>query len=431
MKKYNVNAQGHLEFAGIDTVELAEKYGTPLYVMDEDTIRQNCRLYTKTMQECMERAMPLYASKALACRAMYEIITEEEMGTDVVSAGELNMAIVSGVPREKIFFHGNSKPEAEIRFAMEKRVGYFVVDSEDELEILNHMAGEMGIRQKILLRLTPGIDTHTFEAVRTGQVDSKFGIPIETGQAMEFLKKAVSMPGIQVQGIHCHIGSQIKDSAPYLDGVDIMLGFLREAGEKLNYEADMLNLGGGFGIAYTKQETAADIEANIREICSRVKQLCRAFRLKEPMLLLEPGRSIAGSAGVTLYTVTGKKTIPGIKEYVCVDGGMTDNPRYALYRAPYTVLLANKASKQGEHRYTVAGRCCESGDIIQEEVLLSEPERGDIMAVLDTGAYNYSMASNYNGICRPPLVMIKEGKDSLKVRREKYEDLLLREDMLN
>lgn len=418
---------GHLAFAGRDTVELAGKYGTPLYLMDEQRLRHNCRVYTEHMARCFRDAMPLYASKALSCKRMYEIVAEEGMGTDVVSAGELYLAKSAGFPMEKVYFHGNSKTDADICYAMDCGVGCFIVDNPDELAAIQRFAAERKIRQRVLLRLTPGIDPHTFEAVATGKVDSKFGIPIETGQAMEFAALALQQPNLDVEGIHAHVGSQVFESTVFYDTADIMLRFIAEMKEKLGFEARVLNLGGGYGVRYVETDPTVDIGYELSTVASHIRKGCEALGIQEPKILMEPGRSIVADAGLTLYTVQSTKTIPGYRSYVSIDGGMTDNPRYALYGSAYTVFLANKMDQEKDFVCTVGGRCCESGDMIQENVALPAPVRGDILAVCTTGAYNYSMASNYNTVGRPPIVMVDGERDYVAVRRETFEDMAARE----
>ena len=421
------SANGHLRFAGRDTVELAERYGTPLYLMDEGRIRRNCRVYRENMDRLFPAALPLYASKALSCKRLYEIVAEEGLGADVVSPGELYLARSAGFPMEKVFFHGNAKTDADIAFAMDCGVGYFIIDNPDELQAVERLAGERGIRQKALLRLTPGIDPHTFEAVSTGQVDSKFGIPIETGQALSFVARALELPHVDVRGLHAHVGSQVFDSQVFDDTADIMLRFLGELREKLGYTAAMLNLGGGYGVRYTERDPVVDIAGELAHVADHIRRRCEELDLPMPAILLEPGRSIVADAGMTLYTVQSTKTIPGYRSYVSVDGGMTDNPRFALYRSAYTVYLANRMDEERDFVCTVGGRCCESGDVIQEDVALPAPRRGDVLAVCTTGAYNYSMASNYNSVPRPPIVMLDGERDYVAVRRETFQDLAARE----
>ena len=421
------SANGHLRFAGRDTVELAERYGTPLYLMDEGRIRRNCRVYRENMDRLFPAALPLYASKALSCKRLYEIVAEEGLGADVVSPGELYLARSAGFPMEKVFFHGNAKTDADIAFAMDCGVGYFIIDNPDELQAVERLAGERGIRQKALLRLTPGIDPHTFEAVSTGQVDSKFGIPIETGQALSFVARALELPHVDVRGLHAHVGSQVFDSQVFDDTADIMLRFLGELREKLGYTAAVLNLGGGYGVRYTERDPVVDIAGELAHVADHIRRRCRELDLPIPAILMEPGRSIVADAGMTLYTVQSTKVIPGYRSYVSVDGGMTDNPRYALYRSAYTVYLANRMDEERDFVCTVGGRCCESGDVIQEDVALPAPRRGDVLAVCTTGAYNYSMASNYNSVPRPPIVMLDGERDYVAVRRETFQDLAARE----
>ena len=421
------STNGHLRFAGRDTVELAERYGTPLYLMDEGRIRHNCRVYRENMDRLFPAALPLYASKALSCKRLYEIVAEEGLGTDVVSPGELYLARSAGFPMEKVFFHGNAKTDADIAFAMDCGVGYFIIDNPDELQAVERLAGERGIRQKALLRLTPGIDPHTFEAVSTGQVDSKFGIPIETGQALPFVARALELPHVDVRGLHAHVGSQVFDSQVFDDTADIMLRFLGELREKLGYTAAVLNLGGGYGVRYTERDPVVDIAGELAHVADHIRRRCRELDLPMPAILMEPGRSIVADAGMTLYTVQSTKVIPGYRSYVSVDGGMTDNPRFALYRSAYTVYLANRMDEERDFVCTVGGRCCESGDVIQEDVALPAPRRGDVLAVCTTGAYNYSMASNYNSVPRPPIVMLDGERDYVAVRRETLRDLAARE----
>lgn len=421
-----INEEGHLTFAGADTVRLAAHYKTPLYLMDEDRIRENCRIYKDAMKRAFgEGSYPLYASKAASFKRMYTIMHEEGMSIDVVSVGEIATAKRAGFPLERAFFHGNYKTDADISYAMGSGVGYFVADHEDELRAISREAESRGIRQKVLLRLTPGIDPHTYEAVATGKVDSKFGVAIETGQADEFVRLALSLPNLRLMGYHCHVGSQVfdEDGSVYHDAAKIMLTFAADMKKRYGFEAPMLDLGGGYGVRYTKDDPAVDIPANIERLASAVKGYCGELGLTMPAVLLEPGRSIVADAGLTLYTAGSTKTIPGYKSYVPVDGGMTDNPRYALYRSKYTLFLANRANEKADFRCDVVGRCCESGDIIQPDVLLPEPKRGDLIAVCTTGAYNYSMASNYNRIPRPPVVMLKNGVPAIAVRRETMDDL--------
>ena len=423
-KNLTVNEAGHLCFAGLDTVQLAQKYGTALMLMDESVIRGRCRTYKQAMADYLPAgSMPLYASKALSFKRMYEIMKEEGMGIDVVSSGELHTAIRAGFPLEKAFFHGNGKTDFDIRFAMEHGMGYFVCDNADELDAIDSEAARQNIRQKVLLRLTPGIDPHTHAKINTGRIDSKFGAAIETGQAEELILRALSKEHVQLDGYHCHIGSQIFEHDPFCDAAVLMLQFSAQIKEKHGYTPKILNLGGGMGVPYTENDPVIDYAANIRSIGKLVSDTCRNLGLEEPVVLMEPGRSIVADAGITLYSVTSIKKIPGFKNYAAINGGMTDNPRYTLYQSSYTVLPADRMNEERDFVCTIAGCCCESGDLIQEDVSLPEPKRGDLIAVLTTGAYNYSMASNYNRVPRPPVVMIGEKGPYVAVRREKLEDL--------
>jgi diaminopimelate decarboxylase len=423
----SVNAQGHLCFCGRDTVALADRYGTPLYLLDEQKIREKCRIYRTAMQaEFGDDAMPLYAGKALCIKDIYRIMREENMGIDVVSCGEIYTARAGGFPMENAYFHGNNKTDADIAYAFDAGVGYFVCDNEEEVVAIEREAAKRSCTQKVLLRLTPGIDPHTHKAISTGRVDSKFGAAIETGQAKELVSLTLSQSHIELCGYHCHIGSQIFETKPFCDAADLMLHFVAKMRDELGYTAKMLNLGGGMGVRYLESHPEIDYAKNIKEIASHLRASCARYGLALPQMRMEPGRSIVADAGMTLYTAGTIKRIPNFRNYVSIDGGMPDNPRYALYQSPYTVELANRMNDKKDFVCTVAGRCCESGDLIQEGVALPTPRRGDIVAVLTTGAYNYAMASNYNRIPRPAMVMLSD-EERLIVRRETFEDLIRNE----
>ena len=417
---------GILTFAGVPTPELIAEFGSPLYVMDEQRIRENCRIYADAMKKYFGGdSCALYASKAASFKRMYHIVAEEGLGADVVSCGEIYTAMKAGFPLEKAYFHSNNKTDADIDFAISNGVGYFVVDNVEELDAIDRIAEEKGVVQSVLLRLTPGIDPHTYEAVATGKVDSKFGSSIEIGQAEEIAVHALSLKNIALKGFHCHVGSQVFDSQVFLDASVIMLGFIMKMKRDHGYVTEILDLGGGYGVRYTEKDPVIDIADNIRQVSESLKATAAGLGIELPSIRLEPGRSIVADAGMTLYTVGTVKRIPGYKNYVSVDGGLTDNPRYALYRSSYTVYIANKMNEKCDMECSVVGRCCESGDIIQEHVLVpSSVCRGDICAVATTGAYNYSMASNYNRIGRLPVAMINNGKTSLAVLRETLEDIV-------
>lgn len=416
----NISVRGStLYFAGHSTMQLAEKYGTPLYLMDEMRIRNNCRMYLRAFRKHFgNNALPLYASKAAAFKRIYEIVRSEGLGVDVVSSGEIHTAVLAGFPMEHAYFHGNNKTDAEICYAIEQGVGYFVVDNREELDAISRIAGANGIVQRVLLRLTPGIDPHTYEAVATGKVDSKFGVAIETGQAEELFRYVRTLPNIALVGFHCHVGSQVFDEDVFERAGQIMLEFIAMLRERYGFDTQQLDLGGGYGVCYCARDKSVDIEQRIGEVANALKTSAAALGIPLPAILMEPGRSIVADAGMTLYSVGMVKRIPGYKNYVSVDGGMTDNPRYALYQSAYTVYAANRMNEPNALHCDVVGRCCESGDIIQPDVELPDVRRGDLVAVCTTGAYNYSMASNYNRVARPPVVMLTPEGDSLAVRRE-------------
>lgn len=421
----SVNEKGHLTIAGLDATSLVKEYGSPLMVLDESRVRANCRTYVDAVKKYLPRgSKPLYAGKAFCFKSLYSIIESEGMGADVVSPGELYVANAAGFPLEYVYFHGNNKTDEDIAFGIDVGIGRFVADNRDELLSIDRIAGEKGIKQRVLIRLSPGIDPHTHAKINTGRVDSKFGTAIETGQAMELLEFAMSLKNVDIEGFHCHIGSQIFESEPFCDAADIMLKFAADAKEKLNFVTRYVNLGGGFGVRYIESHPQIDIADNIKKLGEHVNACCKKFDITAPAILLEPGRSIVADCCTTLYEIGSVKTITGYKNYVSIDGGMTDNPRYALYGSEYTVLNASKADQDADLVCTIAGRCCESGDLIQEDVKVASPERGDILAVLCTGAYNYSMASNYNRICRPAVVIVKDGKARVGIRRETFEDLI-------
>ena len=421
----SVNDLGHLAIAGIDACELAETFGTPLYVLDEDRMRGKCRTYVEAMRNYFPvGSMPLFASKTLCFKGIYPVVQSEGMGADVVSAGEISTALAAGFPADLLYFHGSNKTDAEIAYGVAKGVGHFVVDNVDELEALSREAQSRGITQKVLLRVTVGLDPHTLAAINTGKVDSQFGVPIETGQALQFVRQALATPGVEVEGYHSHIGSQIFEATSFCDQVDRLLAFACDVRGELGFVAGAFNLGGGFAVPYVEGDAQVDIAANIKAISKHLKKGCEETNYPMPRILMEPGRSIVADSGVTLYSAGRIKTIEGYRSYVMVDGGMTDNPRYALYKSAYTVLNASRANAPEDFACTIAGRCCESGDRIAEDICIAKPERGDVIAVLTTGAYNYAMSSNYNRVLRPALVMISGGKARLAVRRQTVEDLL-------
>lgn len=424
-KNLNVNEKGHLTIAGIDTVSLAEKYGTPLYVMDEDLIREHCRTFKNSIEKYYNgEGMTCYASKAFSCKAMCKIVNEEGIGLDVVSEGELYTAESVDFPMEKVCFHGNNKTNSELRYAVEKKVGRIIVDNIYELERLNKIASEAGTKANIMFRVKPGIDAHTHDFVKTGQIDSKFGVALETGEAFEIVKKALALDSINLVGLHCHIGSQIFDIDPFVSAAEVMIGLIEKIKIELSYEVKELNLGGGFGIKYTDEDTPVEYDKYMEKVSVRVKELCAEKNLKLPFILIEPGRSLVAPAGITLYTLGCVKEIPDIRTYISVDGGMCDNPRYALYKSKYDVVVANKASKPKTEVVTIAGKCCESGDLIGEGLSIQKAEAGDIIAVLATGAYNYSMSSNYNRIPKPAVVMLRNGESRVVVKRETLADVI-------
>ena len=421
---YSVNKDGHFAVGGYDTVELAREFGTPLYVLDETKMRSMCKKYITGAAKYFKNSKILYASKALSFKGAYRIADSEGLCADTVSSGEIFTALAAGFPAEKIYFHGNNKTHDDIEYALKNNIGCFIADNIAELDCIDSTALSLNKHPNVILRITPGIDPHTHVKISTGRVDSKFGSSIETGQAMEFTKHALQKKNLKLLGFHCHVGSQSFDPKPFLDAADLMFKFIYDVKCETGFEATALNLGGGFGVRYIPEQKNLDIDFMLEKIGANVKQNCEKYALNEPEMLFEPGRSLVAAAGVTLYTVGNIKTIPGYKSYVSIDGGMTDNPRYALYEAPYYCLIANKADKAADFKADIAGRCCESGDIIQPDVMLQNPKPGDILAVCVTGAYNYSMASNYNRLPRPALVMVSKDGARLGIRRESLEDLV-------
>lgn len=421
----SINEKNHLEIGGLDTVELAKQYGTPLYVMDEDQIRKNCKIYKDAVDKYYDgNGLVLYASKAFSCTHIYRVASQEGLGIDVVSGGELYTALKARFPMEKVYFHGNNKTTDEIDMAVKHGVGRLVVDNVFDLGRVDAISAKYNKVTKILFRIKPGVEAHTHDFIQTGQIDSKFGVALETGEAMDIMAQAAKLSNVEVVGIHCHIGSQIFDLAPFELAAKVMMNFMGDVKDKLGLVLSELNLGGGYGIKYLESDQPVAYDAYMEAVSKVVKETAQARGLRVPKILMEPGRSLVGPAGITLYTVGAVKDIPNVRTYVSIDGGMTDNPRYILYQAEYSALLANRAGEKPVKPVTIAGRCCESGDLIGEGIMMPEVKVGDTLAVLATGAYNYSMASNYNRIPRPPVVMVSSGKPKVVIKRETYEDLI-------
>jgi diaminopimelate decarboxylase len=425
-----INEQDHLVIGGCDATALAEQYGTPLYVMDEASIRENMRMYRDAMKRhYADQGMVLYASKAFCTTAICRIAHQEGIGLDVVSGGEIQTALAAGFPMERVWFHGNNKTPQELRLALSCGVGRIVVDNLEELALLDRLAAELGRQIDISVRVKPGVDAHTHDFIKTGSIDSKFGVALENGEALVFAEKTLHMPHITLMGLHCHIGSQIFDLAPFELTAEVMLGFAAELRDRYGLVIRELNLGGGFGIKYTEEDDPVEYDRYIQSVSRVVNRVCEEKGLFRPFMLMEPGRSIVAPAGITLYRVGNVKEIKDVRTYVAVDGGMFDNPRYALYQSRYTFRLANRMRAVGNRLVTVAGKCCESGDLLGKDVPMADVKAGDLMAVLATGAYNYSMSMNYNRNTRPAVVLVRDGRHRLIVRRETHEDLL-RNDLL-
>ncbi len=425
LKNLKINEKGHLEAGGCDTTELAKEYGTPLYVMDEDKIRSNMREYKNAIDTHYNgNGLAMYASKALSTIGMYKIASQEGLGVDVVSGGELYTALKAGFNPQNICFHGNNKSLDELTMAVEENVGIIVADSMHELDILNSLGEEYKKKIKIMFRIKPGVEAHTHEFISTGQIDSKFGFSIENGEADEIAKYAKGLESVEVIGIHCHIGSQIFELHPFKLAAEIMTKYYIKLKNEFGLPLTTLDLGGGFGISYVKEDKPAQYGKYIEAVSEVVKEICNKEKIELPYILMEPGRSIVGDAGITLYTVGNIKDIKNVRKYVSVDGGMGDNPRYILYEAEYDGILANRANDEPQEIVTVCGKCCESGDIIIKNAHLPKAETGDILAVMSTGAYNYSMASNYNRIPRPAIVLVKDGQSKIMVKRETYDDII-------
>ncbi len=419
-----INDKDHLEIGGCDTVALAKEFGTPLVVIDEEYLNSICENYF-TAFTAKEKSLVLYASKAFLTPSILGIIKKNGMGLDTVSGGELYMAKKSGFPMDKVFFHGNNKTAEEIMQAIEYGVARIVLDNHYEIDFVNKIAEKLNAKPDVLLRITPGIDAHTHDFIKTGHIDSKFGFTLQTGDAMEGVKKVLEAEHLNFKGLHCHIGSQIFGTESFTHAVDVMMNFIKDIKDTLGVEIDDLDIGGGRGIYYTEGDDPTSIEDYSEAIFSELKEKTNVLALNMPKIYIEPGRSIIGPCGTNLYKVGSIKDIPGIRKYVAVDGGMSDNIRPALYGAKYEVGIASRMtdSKKNE-TITISGKLCESGDILARDIVLPEVYSGDILAMTSTGAYGYSMASNYNMIGKPAVVFVKNGNSDLVIRRQSYEDLL-------
>jgi diaminopimelate decarboxylase len=423
---YEVNARGHMAVGSCDLADLAGEYGTPLYVYDEATLRGRIREYRDTMKRAYPgEGLVLYAGKAFLCIAMAQLVMDEGAGLDLVSGGELYLAEKAGFPMDRVFFPGNNKSVEEVEAAARVGIGALVVDSLSEIEILRGLPPSPHIRAT--LRISPGVrpDTHSF--IATGQLDSKFGFSVESGQALESLHQLLKVPAADVTGVHAHIGSQIFDLSSYVAAVEKVLDFLVTAGEQLGFRARDLSMGGGLGIAYTREDTPPTAADFVHVVADAVNEGCSQRGLELPRLLVEPGRSIAGPAGVAVYTVGAIKAIPGVRTYVSVDGGMGDNIRPKLYGSRYEAFKVNAPDAEASETVTIAGRYCESTDILIKDAQLPPLTTGDLVAMPAAGAYSLAMSSNYNYNVRPAVVMVRDGKARLIRRRETYDDLLLTE----
>jgi diaminopimelate decarboxylase len=418
-----VNAAGHLEIGGCDCVELAEQFGTPLYVMDEAHIRRVMRAMREAFAAEHHATKIIYASKAFMCLAICRIAEEEGLWLDVASAGELFTALRANFPPERIIFHGNNKSRDELEMAVRAGIGRVIVDNETELQLLDAVAAENGATQKIALRLTPAVDPHTHRYIQTGRVDTKFGFNIEGGMARRGVERALEMPNLELVGLSSHIGSQILDADFFKMGAELMCEFLAELKRDLNFAVEELDLGGGLGIRYLPEHAPPSMPEYAATVVGTVREKCQELGLEVPHLAVEPGRSLVGEAGTTLYRVGPIKRIPNVREYVAVDGGLSDNPRPALYEAEYYCFNASKANVTQRETVTISGKHCET-DTLLEDVSIAPPEAGDVLAVYSTGAYNYAMASNYNRFRRPAVVLVNDGHADVIVERETLEDLL-------
>ncbi len=423
-----VKLNGHLEIGGCDALELAEKFGTPLYVYDEAYIRSMMRVYKRTLEEKYAgNGQVLYASKAFSCLAMYKIAKQEKIGCDAVSGGELYTALTAGFDPAQIYLHGNNKTIEELELAVESGVGAVVIDSYSEAEVLNGIAKGKKAVQNVLIRINPGVEAHTHAFVQTARTDSKFGFAIADGTAMKFAEYVLTLKNLKLKGFHCHIGSQIFEKKSFALAANKMMDFIAEVKKRTSLEAEILNIGGGFGIYYTDEDPKlgeSDYAGYLTALIDAVKEKAAEHKLSLPYLLIEPGRSIVGEAGVTLYTVGNVKDIPGVRKYVAIDGGMFENPRYALYQSKYTVVKASDVNAPCTQKASIAGKCCESGDLIGVDLPLPDVKRGDILAVFSTGAYHYSMASNYNRNFVPQSVLVCDGHADTIIKKQTYEDLI-------
>jgi diaminopimelate decarboxylase len=423
-KDLSVNEKAHLMLGGCDAVELAKQFGTPLYVMEEDTIRSVCRGYVEEINKYAGGGKVMFASKAFLNTAMCRIVQSEGMGIDVASGGELFIALKAGFDPQKIYFHGNVKTLSDLTTAVEAGIGHIVIDSVSEIDTISDIAASLGRAQDVSLRLKPGIEAHTHDYIKTGQMDSKFGFGISDGEGMRIVKAILERPGLNLVGMHCHIGSQVFELTPFRDTVDVMLDFLLEVKNETGFVFSEINFGGGYGIHYLASDKPLRPEQYVHAMHEELERLCAQKGIDTPVFAIEPGRSIVGEAGTTLYTIGDIKTVPGIRTYASVDGGMADNPRVALYQAEYTCALAGRMNEPDEAVVSIAGRCCESGDMLVWNAQLPEPKAGDVLAMFSTGAYTCSMASNYNKLPVPAVVLVKDGKAELMVRRQTYEQLI-------
>ncbi|MED4264549.1 diaminopimelate decarboxylase [Priestia megaterium] len=419
-----INKQGHLEIGGVDTVELASNFGTPLYVYDVALIRQRARGFKETFEKHGVKAQVAYASKAFSTIAMVQVVHEEGLSLDVVSGGELYTALAADFPKERIHFHGNNKSRAELEMAIKEDIGCIVVDNFYEIALLQEITEQYQKKMPVLLRLTPGIEAHTHDYILTGQEDSKFGFDLQNGQADEAVRLVQNSKGLELLGIHCHIGSQIFETTGFIMATQKLFAKMKEWKQRIEFVPQVLNLGGGFGIRYTEEDQPIPVSQYVEVIIEEVKKQSKQLEVEIPEIWIEPGRSLVGDAGTTLYSIGSRKHVPNVREYVAIDGGMNDNIRPALYQAKYEAVIANRMNDESDELVSIAGKCCESGDMLMWDVHLPKANPDDLLAMFCTGAYGYSMASHYNRLPKPAVVFVEDGEAQLVVKRETYEDIV-------